>query len=141
LPARIRKPELLEVAGIADHRDRDLDSLVRLVDPSGQGREQKMQLLEIVRGPDQVLLVALAEHDDVRRLRHPPVAHLHFSLSVDVGHGAGDGDAHLAVLHWARDLRVRRDAQRRPHRHKPEPHRRPSPSARDREQGSVFSPD
>ena len=105
LPAQVRQSKLLELPGIADHDDDDLDRLVGRVHPAMQGREQEVKLLEIVRGIPQLLLVVLAEHDDVRSLRHAPVAHLHVRFA-----GARDRDGRVTILHRRRQLRVRREA-------------------------------
>ncbi|MBD8471128.1 hypothetical protein [Sphingomonas sp. CFBP 8765] len=70
-------------------------------------REQEVQLFEIVRGAPQRSFVALAEHDDVRRFRHSPLAQLHLRLAASV---ARDDDGRVAILHRCRKLRLRRDA-------------------------------
>jgi hypothetical protein len=119
LPAEVGQPKLLERRHIANHRDGELDRLVRRVHPSGQRREQEVELFKIVRGAAQILLVVFAEHDDMRRFGHAPVAHLDLGLGDP---GARDRNGQVTVLHRRGQLRVGREGHDHADDEKPPPH-------------------
>jgi len=76
LPAPVVQVHQVELRGVADQRDPDLDRIVVDRAASHQARDQEMQPLEIARQPHQLRLGSVAQHQDMAGFRLPPVAEL-----------------------------------------------------------------